>query len=342
MSTVPQGLAEQLLEAQVQFVLAEVTGDRFTEVIARDVAAALKVADTLVLADVVDREKVKATARKGVDDIGGSAIVKDVTAAIADGLYDLAASEDYKLKDVVDRDLVDKLITQFLSMHTLHDRALDRLTESPLVAAAVSRYVNKIVADFVDENRQRAEKVPGVGSLISLGTSAAKKARSVSEPFVGDVAGKSAQFALKRSNSATRDLLQNAGLRDAGMELWDVHAEEPVAELRKYLSQEELETTALLGHELVVSGRNTEYFGHVLDESIDVFFDLYGTYTLAALLPELGIGEDDILREINAFAPALVEAAKKDNVLADLVRERLEPFYKSEAVTSILAGAATS
>ena len=34
MSTVPQGLAEQLLEAQVQFVLAEVTGDRFTEVIA--------------------------------------------------------------------------------------------------------------------------------------------------------------------------------------------------------------------------------------------------------------------------------------------------------------------
>ena len=57
---------------------------------------------------------------------------------------------------------------------------------------------------------------------------------------------------------------------------------------------------------------------------------------------QLGIGEDDILREINAYAPALVEAAKKDNVLADQVRERLEPFYKSEAVTSILAGAATS
>ncbi|KAA0021103.1 hypothetical protein [Antrihabitans cavernicola] len=338
MSTDPQALADQLLEAQVQFVLAEFTGDRCAEVVARDVAAALKVADTLILADVVDRENVKATARKGVDDIGGSTIVKDMTAAIADGIYDLAASDDYKLKDVVDRDVVDKLITQFLSMHTLHDRALDRLTESPLVAAAVSRYVNKIVADFLDENRQRAEKLPGMGSLISLGTSAAKKARSVSEPFVGDVAGKSAQFALKRSNSATRDLLQNASLHDAGMELWDVHAGEPVAELRKYLSQDELSKTALLVHELSTTGRNTEYFGQVLDESIDVFFDLYGSYSLAALLPEVGISEDDIVREINRYAPALIEGAKKDGVLADLVRERLEPFFKSDAVTSILAG----
>lgn len=335
--TDPQGLADKLLEAQVDYVLAEVTGERFTEVVSRDVSAVLKLADTMILSEVVDRDDLKATARKAVDDIGGSTIVADLTAALSDAMYDLSASDDYKLGDVVDRDVVDSLITQFLSMHTLHERALDRLTESPLVAAAVARYVNKIVADFLDENRQRAEKVPGMGSLISLGTNAAKKARSVSEPFVGDVAGKSAQYALRRSNSATRDLLQNASLRDAGLELWDLHASESVGELRQYLSQDELRDTAQLVHRLATTNRNSEFFGQALDESIDVFYDLYGTFSLAALLPEVGIDEADIVREINRYAPALVETAKKDGALADLIRERLEPFYKSDAVVAILA-----
>lgn len=50
-------IADRLLDAQVEFLLAEVTGDRFAEVIARDVAAVLAVGETIRFGDVVSSSR---------------------------------------------------------------------------------------------------------------------------------------------------------------------------------------------------------------------------------------------------------------------------------------------
>lgn len=338
----PKDLADQLLDAQVEFVLAELTGERFAEVVARDVTEVLAVADTLIVGEVIDREQIKATARTVVDKIGGSAIIKDMAGAIAHAIYDLAASDEYHLGDVVDREPVAALFEHILSMHTAQDRALERLTESPLVANVASSFVNKIVADFLQQNRERAEKVPGMASLMSLGSSAANKVRNAGDrhlnQFLGDVAGKGAQYALRRTNSAIRDLIHDAPLHDAAMELWDLHADERVSVLREYLSQQELGELVMIIYEIVASARNKEYYGHVIDECIDVFFDKYGKHTIASLLPEVGIDADDLVRELVTYAPPIIEAAKADGVLAAQIRMRLEPFFASEATLALLAG----
>ncbi|SLJ11369.1 Uncharacterised protein [Mycobacteroides abscessus subsp. abscessus] len=57
------------------------------------------------------------------------------------------------------------------------------------------------------------------------------------------------------------------------------------------------------------------------------------------MLPELGLTADDITTEILRYGPAVIEAAKRDGVLARLIRERLEPFYTSDTVLTILTDA---
>ncbi|OBA68398.1 hypothetical protein A5780_08420 [Nocardia sp. 852002-20019_SCH5090214] len=343
--TAAQDIAAKLLDAQVDYLLAEVTGDRFAEVVARDVDDVLAVADTIVFRDVVSVEEARQTVRTVVNRIGGSPVLQDSVAAFADAIYDnVAENNDYTLGDVVDREPVEALLEKIFGMHQAQERLLERLTESPLVATAASKFVDKLIDDFMESNRQMASKVPGVGSLVSFGTNAAKSARKAAEKassgtFIGDMAGKGAMFALKRTNNAIREMLRDAPVHGAAMEFWDLHAGEPVSGLRDYLTQADLRELALLVHRIVVTTRDKEYVGVLLDECVDVFFTKYGDHTLGALLPELGLSADDIRTEILRYGPAVVEAAKRNGVLAKLIRERLEPFYTSEPVLAILAEA---
>jgi hypothetical protein len=338
MSVDAHDLAEQLLDAQVEFVLAELSGNRLAKVVARDVDDVLAVAGTMIVSDVVDAEHVKATVRRLVDRVGASPIVEDLLAALSDAVYDLAASEEYDLGDVIAREPVGALVAKLLSMDTLHERALQRMTESPLVAVVAARFVTIIIADFVQQNRARAERLPGMGSLLSMGTSAASKVRSATrlDDLLGDAAGKGTQYAVRRTNSAMRELLRDAPLHEAALELWDLHADEPISGLRDYVSKEELRELAQLLHEILLDARNKDYAGHLLDACIDVFFDRYGSHDVAALLPELGIERDDLVADIVRFAQPVIEAAKADGVLAAQIRRRLEPFYRSATVTAIL------
>jgi hypothetical protein len=341
----PREIAERLLDAQVDFLLAEVTGERFAEVVVRDVEAVIGVADTIVFRDVVAIDEAKQTVRIVVDRIGSGPVIEDSVSVFADAIYDnIARNDDYTLGDVVDREPVEALLEKLFGMHQFQERVLERLTESPLIATVASKFVDKLIDDFMESNRQMAAKIPGVGSLVSFGTSAAKSARKAAEKatdgtFIGEMAGKGAQFALKRTNNAIREMLRDSPVHGAAMEFWDLHAGEPVSGLRAYLTQLDLRELAEIGYRIVTTTREKEYFGLLLDECVEVFFTKYGDHTLAGLLPELGISADDIRTEILRYGPGVVAAAKRNGVLAKLIRERLEPFYTSDAVLEILAAA---
>ncbi|WP_216902421.1 hypothetical protein [Nocardia alni] len=343
----PREIAERLLDAQVDFLLAEVSGDRFAEVVARDVEAVIGVADTIVFRDVVGVDAAKQTVRTVVDRIGGSPIIEDSVGVFADAIYDRITQQDaggdrYTLGDVVEREPLEALLRKILGMHQAQERILERLTESPLTATVATKFVDKLVDDIMESNQRMAAKIPGVGSLVSLGTSAAKSARRAAEKaadgtFIGEMAGKGAQYALRRTNNAIREMLREAPVQGAAMEFWDLHAGEPVSGLRDYLSQQDLRELAQIVHTIVTTTRPKPYFGLLLDECVEVFFTKYGDHTLAGMLPELSLSADDLRVEILRYGPGVVEAAKRNGVLAKLIRERLEPFYTSDTVLEILA-----
>ncbi|WP_040834644.1 hypothetical protein [Nocardia brevicatena] len=335
-------IAERLLDTQVKYLLSEVSGDRFAEVVARDVAAVLGVADTIGFGEVVRVDQARETVATVVDRIGGSSVIADVVGVFADAIYDhTAANDDYTLGEVVEREPVEALLEKIFGMHRTQERILDRLTDSPLVATVASKFVDKLVGDFVEANRRRAEKVPGMGALMSLGQSAAERARKAAESnaIIGDIAGKGAMYALRRTNNAIREMLREAPVHEASMEFWDLHAGEPVSGLRDYLTQQDLRELVEICYRIAVTTREKEYFGLLVDECVQVFCDKYGDHTLAAMLGELGLGGEDITAEILRYGPAVVEAAKRNGVLEGLIRERLEPFFLSDEVLGILGGA---
>jgi hypothetical protein len=338
MAATAASLADRLLDAQVDFIIGQLTGDEFPSLIARDVDDVLTVASGMVLAEVVDAERVKQTGRTVLERVGASDLVEDLVAAIAEAIYDLAASEEYRLGEVIGREPVAALVAKVLSMDPLYDRAMERLAESPMVATIASRFVGKIVGDFVQTNRAKVEKVPGVSSMLSIGTSAAKRVTSVGDALLGDAAGKGANFALKRTNTAIRDLIADAPLQDAALELWDLHADEPISGLREYMSRQDLRELVLMLHDIITEASTHDYAGNLLDACIDVFFERYGSRDVTSVLADVGVTRDTLIAEIVDLAPPIIAAAVENGELRTHIRSRLEPFYRSEAFVAIVAG----
>ncbi|MGI8678867.1 MAG: hypothetical protein ACR2LX_09305 [Jatrophihabitans sp.] len=339
----PKDLAARLLDAQVAWVVAELTGPGLAELLERDVDDLLSIGEKLPLASVVSADAVKLVLRRAIDATGDSALLTSAIDTLADTIYDLPSASEHLLGDVVDRDHVDALVVKVLSMHRLQDQAMDRMLDSPAVGQVATRFVGKIVADFVQENRQRVEKLPGAKSLMSIGLGAASKVRNATQDtFIGDAAGRSAHYAIKRTNSATRELIREAPLREAALELWDLQATEPMSDLRAFLTSADLRELAQIVRGLIVDARSTDYAGDLIDACVDAVFTSYGSTDVTALLVDLGIGRDDLIFGLQQLAPTLLDTLRDTGALDTIVRDRLAPFFESPELVGILESAVTA
>ncbi|MCW2819076.1 MAG: hypothetical protein JWR42_1863 [Marmoricola sp.] len=333
----------RLLDAQVTWVLDELTGDALADTVAADVGRVLEVAGRLSLGDVVAVADVQEIARRLVVEVTGSEVVESIAVPEALAVRRTLAADTTLLGDVVDRDDVEALVSRVVRMHTVRDHVLDHLAESPAAVQLTARLVGRIVADVLSQNRARAEKLPGMSSLLSLGTGAVSRVGKVGvgdfqlDRLVGDAMGAGAQYTMRRTTTIVRELVTDDALQQAAMELWDLQAAEPVGQLAGVVTEEDL--TDLVGRvrDLVTGVRDTETAARIVDACGATFFETHAETDLASLLAGLGLTEDRLTQDVRRLAGPVLEAARADGVLERVVRARLAPFWASPEVAELLA-----
>jgi len=332
-------LADQLIDAQVAYVLDQLTGDRLRDNVARDVDDLLALAGTLRLDAVIDAEAVKRVARRLLDTVPASTGATEIVDVAADVLLTGPAAP-FAVGELVARDQVEALVDELLGLSPVVDRALDRLTDSPLVGTVATAFMGRIVGEVLAANRAVAEKVPGLGSLMSIGTSAASRVKGVADKqfdaLLGDTAGKGATFAVRRLNKILIETLQDPTTREAVLQVWDLVAEEPVGGLDRYVDKEELSRLVYAVQGVVATGAATVHVAALADACVDAFFGRYGALPVTTLLDELEIDRDDVVADLQSVVPRVVEAALAGGELERLVRARIEPFFRSTEVTALL------
>lgn len=336
-----ESVAARLLDAQVAWLLAQLTGPGLSELIAEDVDDLLAAGAGIPLASLVGAAEVKDVIRSVVEKVPPSTAASTLVGVAADIAYD-GPSERFTLADLIDREHVAGLTEEVLGSVDLAERLLDSLTESPLVATLASRFVGRVVNDVVQMNQAMADKIPGVGSLVSFGTSAAGKVFGAADKqlqqMLGDTAGKSAVFAMRRLNKIVVETLKDPTTRDAVLEVFDLYADKPVGRLDQLGSREDVHRIAGLLQDIAIAGAPTDPVLALMDALVDGFFATYGEHPVTTLLDELAITRDDLVTHATAIAPGLLAAARESGELERLLRARLEPFFASAEVRAILEG----
>jgi hypothetical protein len=330
-------LAARLLDAQVAWLVGRLTGPGLADLIATDVDALLAAGSRLPLRSLIGPAEVKDVIGLLLDKVPPSTAASTLVTAAADVAYD-GPGDRFTLADVIDRENVESLVDEVLAMTDLAERFLDKLTESPLVATLAARFVGRIVGDMVQANQAMADKIPGLGSLVSFGTSAAGKVVGAAGDVLGDTAGKGATFAVKRLNKVVLDTLKDPTARDAALEVFDLYADQPVTRLDELGDRSDVQRLAGLLQDIVIAGAPTDPVLALVDALVDAFFAGYGAHPVTTLLDDLAITRNDLVTHAQAIVPGLLAAAHEAGQLEALIRPRLEPFFASPAVAAILEG----
>ncbi|NYG60767.1 hypothetical protein BJ980_003690 [Nocardioides daedukensis] len=338
MPTTPQ-LAEQLLDAQVRFHIARLSGEHLTttvESLAEDVFSA---GSSHQVADLLDRDAVKVIVARALTTVPSSAAVSGFVELAVDIALEGPGSP-YPLGDLVEREQVEVLVDQALGLTPVLERALDRLTASPLVGTLATRFMGRIVNEVLQANKAMADKVPGLGGLVSLGTSAASRVTGAAgkqfEGILGDTVGKGGTYAVRRLNRIIVETLQDPTTREAILQVWDLAAAEPVQGLGERIDRDELSGVVDAVHEIVISAAANQHVIDIGNVVVDAFFERFGGYTPTELLDELDLRREDIVADLVRIAPGVVGALAESGDLDRILRNQLAPFYASDEVAALL------
>lgn len=336
----PESTAQRLLDAHVAWLLGQMTPEALPASVEREVDELLAIGSRVTVADLVDADTVKAAVRNLLTVVPPSTGASTLVAMAADVVYD-GPGATFTLADVLDRENVERLADEALGSVDLLGTLLDDLTRSPLVVSLASRFMTKVVSDVVATNRAMAEKIPGVGGLVSFGASAAGKVGGAAskqvEARLGDTAAKGAAFAARRLNSIVIETLKDPATRRAVLEIFDLYADQPVVRLGHVAGREDVQRVAGLLQDIVIAGAPTDPVFALADALVDGFVRVYGQDPAATLIADLGIDRDTLVAHATVAATRALESARATGDLERVLRQRLGDFYGSPEVVAILA-----
>lgn len=327
-------LADRLLDAHVTFVVEQLTGDDLERLAEQVVDELLAAGRAVTVAGALDVDRVKLVARRLLSVVPPSPTATVLVSAAADVVHD-GPSDLHPASDLLTREHVERMVDEVVRAKPLIASALDDVVDSPLIASVVSRFVARVVGDVVASNRAAAERLPGIGGLVSFGAGAASKVvgagASGVEQLLGDTAGKGAQIAARRLNKVVVDTLEDPQLKAAVLQLWDARSDRPLRGIGAVASADDVRRLGALAQDVAVHAAASPPVIDLVDRLIDLFFEVCGDRPVAELLADLGITQDDVADDARVAARQLLVTAHDAGVLEPIVRARLEPFYRSSA-----------
>ncbi|WP_141012473.1 enoyl-CoA hydratase/isomerase family protein [Nocardioides sambongensis] len=334
-------IADRLLDAQIAWLLSRLDGPEVSARLAEEVDDLLAVAARISLAHAVPPAALKELVALLLERVPSGAAASTATGVAADAAYD-GPGVDATVADLISRDHVEALLSAAAERADLVEAALERIARSPLAATVAARFVARIVGDVLATNRAVAERIPGVGGLVSLGSSMAGRVAGIAdkqvEALLGDTAERGAAFAMRRLNRLVVETLRDPTTVAAALEVFDLYATAPLSSLSgaRHGDRTEVHRLAGLVQDVVIDAAPSAPVRDLVDRLVDGFYAVYGEESLAVLVEDLGLDRDAIVEVARATVPDLLERAVASGEVERILRARLQPFFASPEVAAIL------
>ena len=332
-------VADALLDAHVQFILDQISGEALQPLIEGELDALLINAKKLKLNDCVTRKMIKDVALAYAADLELGAGIPELVGDVARALYSHDAHEKTSFGDLLTDEHFSDIVDKALELKSLREKIVHEAVASPLYASFASDLLYNGIKGYLAQNAV-TRNIPGAGSMMKLGKAVMSKATPNLEASIEDglkkYIGQSVKATSKGSASLLLKYADDDTLRDLTQEFWARIKPLKVASLREDISSLDVEEGFVTAYEFWRTLRGTNFYRVMIGAGIDAFFDKYGDATLSDLLDDLGINRNMMLREAMRFAPPVIKALNKKKMIEPVVRRNLARFYQSDAARAIL------
>lgn len=337
----PAAVAQALLDAQVAFVVEELTrAKRLAPVLDALLDHALADAANLRLEQMVTRDMIKATARTYAIELDLQGGIPELIGDIARALHAHPVHERTRLADLISQRRFEDLLDHVLALKSIRRRLVGEVIASPLYERIASALLYNGIRDYLARSTIPAG-IPGARSALKLGRAVVKRATAGFEDAIEDGLkqhiGRSVGSVSQKTAQSLLDGEHDEALREVALDSWKRLRELRIGELREDLSALDVEELFVTFYECWKELRGTDFIAQMIGTGIDTFFDKYGASSLSDLLEDLGIDRDLMLVEALRFGPHVLAQLHAAGKLEPAARRLLEPFYRSGKVEKILA-----
>ncbi len=332
-------IAERLLDAHVDFVIAQLEDEPLRLNIEEELDHALAAIENITLNEAATREQVKASVKTYAVDLDLHGAIPELVGDIARAIYKLDIHDRTTLNDLVSDQQFNALFEQGMAMKELRERVIKQSIGNPMYSALVSDVLYNGIKGYINDNPLTKNSQVAAGAL-KLGKTLLSKATPGLEQTLEDGIKRYIAVNIKASRRSTekfiRSRLEDDTIKNRAQELWDEHKGTKVSIFRDWISERDVEEGFVTGYEYWRRLRKTDYYWTLIATGIDAFFDKYGETSLRELLDDVGIHREAMLAEAMRYAPPVITMLKKKGLLEPRIRRQLEKFYLSDACRSVL------
>ncbi|MEE8601410.1 hypothetical protein [Euzebya tangerina] len=343
--TPAEALADQLLAAHVEHVVGALLADDSTSDLADGLLA---VAAGVPLQDLLSAERVTTVVLLLLERVPPSTTASTLVATWATAVHE-GPDSPVTAADLMTRDQTAALVAEFQRAVPALRRAVEQMADSPVMGQLASGFLARVVTDVVAANRSVAERIPGMGGILSLGDRAASAVMGAAEvpmQLVGDTAGKGAAVAVRRLAAIVADTLEDPAFHLAALEVWDRASTRrlgPAGATEDGAPDvDDVRRVAGLLQDLTITASTSPPVQDMAAAFVASFYDVYGEYPVTTLLEEMGLTTDEITAAVRLLVRRFARAANEHGLLESLVNDQLEPFYRSSSTIALIDEAVRS
>lgn len=327
--------AEQLLDAQVAFLVDQISADNLQPLVESNVRQALKDAKKITLGDVITAESIKKTAIKYASDMDIGPGVPELVGDVAREIYHHPIFDQHTPGDLMSQKEYKEFVTKLAEMEDVRSKLISEVVSNPFYASLMSDLLYNGIQDYITSN-PLTKKIPGAQSMMKLGKSVMDKASPNLEGAIKKYVASNIGATLRESERFLNKNLTNEKIVELGMDAWVDLKDLDISGFRKYITTTDIEEAYVVGFEYWKHLRTTGFYKACINAIIDFFYNKYRDTSLADLLQDLYIQDEMLVDDAMTFAPMVIEYLKHQGMLQDFLRRNLLPFFASEAVADIL------
>lgn len=344
----PEGSAEditnKLLELHVQHEMASFDEATFMAWVREESETLLSWVRTINISQLVSAQKIKDVIKTNVVEREIPGAVAEIAGEAASHLFTSEQHLNTHLSEIISNGQYEEFVDKLLEMHEQRKEGLNRIIDLPIYKDLISGVLYQAITRYIYESNIISKKVPGISSMLKMGSKvvnkAAPKLGGAVEDNVRSYIASNITFLLKESKSFLEDTLTDEELKVSAMDFFDMLEDKTLGEFQEGMDSVDLTEFVALGYEFWLRFRDTEYFKQCYELMVDYFFDKYSSGDLGVLLDDIAITEDEIINEIKRFAPQVVNTFKESGQLEGLIKRRLARFYSSDAARECLGNIA--
>jgi len=250
------------------------------------------------------------------------------------------------IADICARAAYDAAVAKIGSMESFRQALIHSLVSSSIYTNQISNALYTGIKEYVLTENVLAQKVPGLASLIKLGTFAVNKTmkplEAVVEKTIKAYIEANLGRTIRRSESSINEHFDEANIVELGEDVWASLAATRLSAYTQLIDGKDMADVVAIGQNFWLHFRKTAYFKAIYSDLVEAVFARYADMPLSQLAGEFGVNDKLAIKELTLTLSAAAETAMRRGYLEQRIRARLADFYHSPQATLLLGGAVES